>query len=207
MTTDSIRITSQGLGRKEALAATEKAGLDSGLERKQILRLRLLAEELVGMLRGVAGDMEADYWLEQKDREFILHLGADITMTREMREQLLAVSTSGENANAKGFMGKIREMIAAALLPRESRPLLTGLSLGLMSMASNSSPSAQQAAAEAFRWSMKQYKDTVSSELSESEAAKAAWDELEKSIVASVADEVSVCVTGSHAEISIFKSF
>ena len=207
MKTEIIRITSQGLGRKEALAATEKAGLDSGLERKEILRLRLLAEELAGMLRGIAGDMEADYWLEQKDREFILRLGADITMTREMREQLLAVSTSGENAGAKGFTGKIREMIAVALLPRESRQLPSGLSLGLMSMASNSSPSAQQAAAEAFRWSMKQYKDTVSSELSESEAARAAWDELEKSIVASVADEVSVCVTGSHAEISIFKSF
>ena len=207
MTTEIIRISSQGLGRKEALAVTEKAGLDGGLDRKEILRLRLLAEELVGMLRGIVGDMEADYWLEQNDREFILHLGADINMTREMREQLLAVSTSGENAGAKGFMGKIREMIAAALLPRESRLLLSGLSVGLMSMASSSGPSAQQAVAEAFRWSMKEYKDTVSSELSESEAARAAWDELEKSIVASVADEVIVCVTGSHAEISIFKSF
>ena len=207
MAADIIRITSQGQGRKEALAATEKAGLDGGLERKEILRLRLLAEELVGMLRGIAGDVEADFWLERKDREYTLHLGADVTMTREMREQILKVSTSGENAAAVGFMGKIREMIAAALLPRESSSLLSGLSAGLMIMASNSSPSAQRAAVDSFSWSMKQYRDMVSSGMTESETARAAWDELEKSIVASVADEVSVCVTGSHAEISIFKSF
>ena len=91
METEIMRITSQGLGMKEALAATEKAGLDAELERKEILRLRLLAEELFGMLRGIAGDVEADYRLERKDREFILHLASDVTMTKEMREQLLDV--------------------------------------------------------------------------------------------------------------------
>lgn len=129
MKTETIHVTSLGLGMDEALAVTEKTGLASGLEKKQILRLRLLAEELIGMLRGIAGDVEADYWLERNGRAYALHLRSDVTMTREMHEQLIAVSTSGENAAAKGFMGKIREMIAVALLPRESgSSLLSGLS-------------------------------------------------------------------------------
>lgn len=191
---------SLGLGMDEALAVTEKTGLASGLEKKQILRLRLLAEELIGMLRGIAGDVEADYWLERNGRAFAFHLRSDVTMTREMHEQLIAVSTSGENAAAKGFMGKIREMIAVALLPRESgSSLLSGLSLGLMSIAAPS--------ADTFRWSMKQYREAMDGEPAGSADAEAARDELERSIVASIADEVSVCVEGSCAEISITKAF
>lgn len=200
-------VTSRGEGIREALAATEKLGVDSGLSIKENLRLRLLAEELFGMVRSIVGDIHARYWIENEGKSFVLHLGSEVELTQETRKQLIAVSTQGENAAAKGFMGKLRDMIAAALLPRESRPLLSGLSMGLMSMASSSGPSAQQATANAFRWSMKQYKDTVSTKLSESEEARDAWDELEKSIVASIADDVGVRVVGQTVEVTISKAF
>ena len=200
-------VTSRGEGIREALAATEKLGVDSGLSIKENLRLRLLAEELFGMVRSIVGDLEARYWVEREGKSFAMHLSSEVELTQETRRQLIAVSTQGENAAAKGFMGKLRDMIAAALLPRESRPLLSGLSMGLMSMASSSGPSAQQATANAFRWSMKQYKDTVSTKLSESEEARNAWDELEKSIVASIADDVGVRVVGQTVEVTISKAF
>ncbi len=200
-------VTSQGEGMQEALAATEKLGIDSGLEKKQNLHLRLLAEELFGMVRSIVGGVKARYWVEQEGKSFVIHLQSDVELTQEMRKQLIAVSTQGENAAAKGFMGKLRDMISVALLPKESRPHLSGLSLGLMTIASSSSPSAQQAAAEVFRWSMQQYKDTVSAKLSESEEAREAWDELEKSIVASIADEVGVRVVGQTVEVTIAKAF
>jgi hypothetical protein len=38
-------------------------------------------------------------------------------------------------------------------------------------------------------------------------AAKEAWDELEKSIVASIADDVSVYIKDSHVKIEITKKF
>ena len=202
-------VTSRGEGMQEALAATEKLGADSGLGRKENLRLRLLAEELFGMVRSIVGDMEARYWVEQEGKSFEMHLKSEVKLTQETRRQLIAVSTQGENAAARGFMGKIRDMIAAALLPKDSggASLLSGLSMGLVSAAGNSSPSAQQAAADAFRWSMKQYKDAVDSERSESEDARSAWDELERSIVASIADDIGVSVTGSTVEITITKAF
>lgn len=213
MKTEIISVTSRGQGMDEALAMTEKLGAESGLERKQNLRLRLLAEELFGMLRGIAGDVEADYWLEKTDRNFALHLKSNVVMTREMREQLIAVSTSGENAAARGFMGKLREMIAVALLPDESgRSGLTGLSLGFaglsMGFASMADPSSvTQLRTDVFRWSMLEYKKKVDSSRSENTEAEAAWDELERSIVASIADEVSVCVVNSDVEIIISKAF
>ena len=51
MKTEQIVVTSKGLGIEEALTLTEKLGNEVGLERKPMLHLRLLAEELFGMLR------------------------------------------------------------------------------------------------------------------------------------------------------------
>ena len=39
------------------------------------------------------------------------------------------------------------------------------------------------------------------------EAARQAWDELEKSVVAHVADDVKVSIRGSVVEMTIFKKF
>ena len=207
MKRDEFIVTSRGEGMQVALAATEKLGADSGLDKKENLRLRLLAEELFGMVRSIVGDLEARYWIEREGKSFAMHLSSEVELTQEMRKALISVSSQGENAAARGFMGKLRDMIAAALLPKESRPLLSDLSLGFMGLASTSSPYAQQAAADAFRWSMSQYKDIVSSKLSEDEDSRAEWDELEKSIVASIADEIVVSVVGSTVEITISKAF
>ena len=200
-------VTSRGEGMPEALAATEKLGAARGLGRKENLRLRLLAEELFGMVRGIVGDVEARYTVGQEGESFVLRFAFEPELTRETRRQLIAVSTQGGNAAAKGFMGKLRDMIAAALLPGGSGPLPVSLSMGLMGVAGNSGPAAQQASAEAFNWSMKQHKDTIGARLSESEEAREAWDELEKSIVASIADDVVVRVAGQNAEVAIFKAF
>ena len=55
-----------------------------------------------------------------------------------------------------------------------------------------------------YSWSMQKYKseiDAVRSEESE------AWDELEKSIIANIADEVSVGVTKNSVELIVQKKF
>ena len=51
-------------------------------------------------------------------------------------------------------------------------------------------------------WSLEQYRSTVRREEKTEE-----WDELEKSVIASVADDVIVGVTGKQADIIIIKKF
>ena len=205
MKSEIVKVTSSGAGMPESLEMTEKAGDVAGLEKKEKLRLRLLAEELVGVMRGIAGDVEADYCLSQEGKAFTLNLCADVTMTRDMREQLIAVSTSGENsAAAKGFMGKIKEMIAVALLPDEfGNSILSGLALGFMSMESTG----YQTGGETRIWTLHEYKKAVGESREGNAQAEEAWDELEKSIVASIADDVKVSVKGGHVEIAISKAF
>ena len=196
MKTSEFKVTGQGTGIKEALDATEKLGADSGLGEKEILRLRLLGEELFGLVRGITGELEAVYQASREDRCFDLRLWADVKLDQEMRKQLIAVSFSGENAAVKGFMGRIKEMIAVSLLPADAGPSL--LSMGFMSMGS---PGGYRAEA-GCDWTMKRYKEKLGDAPEDD-----AWDELEKSIVANLADDVSVSVQGSHVEITISKLF
>ena len=205
MKTAEIKVTSREVGVQDALATTEKLGVDAGLSEKENLRLRLLAEELIGLLRGIAGDVEAVYWVEQREKAFALHLKSELLMNQELRNELLSASSTGKNSAAKGFMGKLREMIEVMLLPSKEDPfMMTGLSLGLMS---SGSPVGYNVAMDSYVWSMNQYKTEVEGIVVENTAAAEAWDELEKSIVANLADEVSVAIVDNDVEITIYKAF
>ena len=208
MKTEKMTITSQEAQLREALDMTETLGRENGLDQKGKLHLRLLAEELIGLMRGVTDTATAAYWIEQEGRQYILHLESDVKLNRKMREQILSVSSTGANAAAKGFMGKLKDMVAAAFLPDEHGvTLLSGFSLGLMSMASNSSPQAQQASVNTLNWSMQKYKAAIEMDGSGSKDIEEKRYELEHSIVASIADEVTASVQGSHVEIKIYKAF
>ena len=199
MNTTQITVRSNGDGVREAVQATEKLGLEAGLNKKEVLRLQLLAEELLGMMQNIAGEVEADYKVEQEDKSYRIILDSRIDMTKEMRKTLLSVSSTGENEAAKGFMGKLKDMITAALLPSESGP--SALSMGLMTMGSPST----YTSSENLNWSMAEYVNSVKS--SKGEDAEAAWDELEKSITASIADDIRIRIKGSHVVITMMKTF
>ena len=67
MKTDVIEISPTGEGMAEALRQTEKAAAFQNLNPKQGLRLRLLAEEMMGMLRtSSARDRPATGWRRRR---------------------------------------------------------------------------------------------------------------------------------------------
>lgn len=179
-------------GVENALAMTEKLGVDYGLERKSVLHLRLLAEELFGMIRGIAGNIVSEYKISAEDKKFELHLKSEVEMTVEMRDKLISVSSSGKNAAATGFTGRIRVLIAEALLSmRETAPY------AVINTASAYSPV----------WMMSDYKSDVMKNADTDKTAKQAWDELEKSVLAKIADDIKVGVVGNSVEIIIYKAF
>lgn len=190
-----IEVTSKGGGIDEALSLTEKLGIESGICKKSVIHLRLLAEELFGMLRSIAGDVSANYWIEYNGPDFELHLKSTVELTDEMRDQFISASSSGKNDAARGVMGKIKVMIANFMFSaREALPytlINTPASYHMGAAAGET----------AAMWSMSLYKD----EVKESDAE--AWDELEKSIVANIADDVKVCILGDTVEIIINKTF
>ena len=216
MKSDIVRVTNGGEGVDEALQAASASAAYRGLEKKESIRLQLLAEEMLGMLRQITGETEAKFWLTSEGKRFELHLKAQPLMSGRMRRELLSVASSGENAAAVGFMGKLREMFECAFSntdPRDltdySRFYIHGLTLPVgpdsvdpMAFALNASLQD-----EAVNWSMQQLKANVEQKKDGNPEASAEWDELEKSIVANLADEITVAIRGGEVEMTVYKSF
>ena len=191
------------------LAEVEKVTQYNGLENKKALRLRLLAEELCGMLPGIVENFSGEFWVENKGDEYKLHveLKAD-DMSLELRDELISVSKSGKNAAAKGVMGKIRAVAETMLLvafdPTISSPLSSGkfydghgfdMSFGYIDPASSCETG------YVYSWSLCNYKTAVE------ENEEDAHAELERSIVAKLADDIIVGVRGNKVEIVVKKAF
>lgn len=186
---------------KEVESFTKKCELSE----KDALRIRLLAEELKGMLPSLVENFEGFFWLEKEGEDFELHVEFDVNkMTLEVKEKLIAVSTSGKNESAKGIMGKIRAVAETMLLaisePNNSiySPYYNAryMNLGLMYI----DPLAVVDNSYIYSWSLNSYKDNVYKEELEE-----ASDELEYSIVANLADDILVGVKGKFVEIRIKK--
>ena len=209
MKTDIIIITNTGKGLHEAMEQAAAAGNYRGLGKKEALRLRLLAEEMLGMFREITGEIEGEFWLESEGKRFELHLCAHPNVTGAMRDELLAVSSTGKNAAAVGVMGKLRELFESAFAAMEMTDPASYYTQGLLSMptAEGLGPMAYNASVGATAWSMQKYKATVAEKKDDESVAKEEWDELEKSIVANLADEVRVAIRGREVEMVVYKNF
>ncbi|MCR4777131.1 MAG: hypothetical protein K5869_12230 [Saccharofermentans sp.] len=203
MKTESIKISSTGTGRDKALAITEKTGAFVGLDHNNSLRLRLLSEELIGLMNSFTDELLGDFWLEAKNENIEIHLKTEIPMDLKTRKELLSVSTSGKNSAAKSFMGKIREMIELATLPEDPEiKALTDQAMGLMNMGCQMGTHSSN-----YSWAMSTYVASIENESETKSEAKDALADLERSIVANLADDVTVHIVGSDVEITIYKTF
>ena len=203
MKTESISISSNGTGRDSAMELTEKTGAYCGLDHKSTLRLRLLSEELIGLMHSFADDLLGEFWLEAKNDTVEIHLKTSIPMDLKTRNEILSVSTSGKNAAAKGFMGSIREMISLMTLPDDPETkAMTEEAMGMMTMGCQLGTHANN-----YSWAMSTYVASIESESEKRKEAQEAKDDLERSIVANLADDVTVHIIGSDVEITIYKTF
>lgn len=200
MKTDVITVSSKGGQMEAALQQVDKVSSYKGLSNKNALHLRLLAEEMMAMMRSITGEAQGKFWIEDQDNTYELHLLAATRMTSTKREQLLSASTSGKNESARGFMGKLRDFFERGAdedIAAHTSPLLMP---GLYEH--SSTPTLD------WEWSMTQYEKALAYGVDKKdEKALKAWDELEKSVVAHVADDVKVSIRNQQVEMIIIKKF
>ena len=211
MQTNKIPVSSDGAGFDEALSEAVKFAEYIGLDRKQSMRVRLLAEETLGMVSAITGDFSAEFFIES-DKKCVcrIHLIAETVMDYAKKRELIETSSNKKNAAAKGFMGKIRQIIENSLYSVDEvgalqveycgTPIMYA-DLGMCGMSDMSGGYGMNS----FVWSMESYKNSIETSVASDDAAKEAWDELEKSIVASIADDVRVGVKGNTVELVIEK--
>ena len=189
------------------LAEVEKVTAYNALEEKKALRIRLLAEELCGMLPGLVENFNGSFWAENDGDNYELHVELEAQdMSIELRDELISVSKSGKNAAAKGIMGKIRAvaetMLLAAFDPDYSVPTDEFYDDNNFNMGFGYvDPTVVFETGYVYSWSLFSYKTAVE------EKKSGEYDELERSIVAKLADDIIVGVRGKNVEIVVKKSF
>ena len=207
MTTDQVYVKNDGSGLDKALHVTDGFIKKNNLSKRDSMHVRLLAEEMLGMVRAITGEFKALFWIEGNNEQCHLRLTADVEMDPNKRRELMSASTSGKNTSARGIMGKIRELVEIGMENYEDVSKLQmqygvdPISYGMMGIDNEMMSQAM------LTWSLNQYRESVSGSRDENEAYEEAWDELEKSIVANVADDVQVGIMKDKLEMTIFKRF
>ena len=197
MRSDVITISSSGTNMDAALEQAMKVADFKGLSPKNALHLRLLAEEMMGMMRSITGETSGKFWIEDEGDVYQLHLAVDTAMDEGKRKQLLAASRTGKNEAARGLMGRLREFFFRGVdeqLASYNSPLL----------AAGTADTPNRPVTD-WQWSLTRYQNTVSELKGEKEEAAEAWDELEKSVVNRVADDVKISIKGWETEMIILK--
>lgn len=188
-------------GRDLVLEEVEKTAEYCELGHKQQLQLRLLAEELVGIAEGVAGECRGIFWLEEKEKNFELHLQMEKPKESAGRETLINISSRKRNEAALGFMGKIRAFFEESMANYEELGVYCAKNGIQMSPVSDMFASSMTCD-DTMVWTLQNYQRR---EIDEGRKEK--WDELERSIVANLADDVLVTMKGRHVEIVVKKKF
>ena len=180
------------------LKESERVAEYNGLTHKQSLQLRLLCEELDGMLPKLIDDFGGKLWIDFEDGVCKVNVNIEIPeFNIDKKEELLGIAKDKKNSAAVGIVGKIRNAIENFFLD-EKRMEALALSSGSFVLDSGYYEGVEYS----YLWRLDEYRNNVKKE----EQAEA-WDELEKSVIASVADDVIVGIKGNCAEIVIIKKF
>ena len=198
MKTDVIAVSARPDRIGAMLEQADKVAAYKGLTGKNALHLRLLTEEMAGMMQSITGASEGWFWVEEEDGEYKLHLQVRTLLNTDSRDKLLKASTSGKNESAKGLMGRLRDFFDWGSYEEFeycSSPLL------MPEMLEHSSSPMMD-----VEWSMSRYESSLYSRVQEKDPkAMEAWDELEQSVVKHVADDIRVSIRNGVVEMTIIK--
>ena len=213
--TDKVKVSNTGEGVQEVLKLAENFAATLNLNNKNSLQLRLLAEETISMLKAVTKDFQADLWFEQENNICKLYVeGKSSNLDYGKRKNILELSSTGENTERLGIMEKVREIFEAGMYGlEESFKLQNETGAGNFNYGALGMLDAGMSEA-VYAWSMQKYKDELNTvrehnennQDQDSELNEAA-DELEKSIIANIADDVQVGITRDSVKLVITKKF
>ncbi len=171
---------------------------------KDAVHLKLILEELAGMLKAMTSDYQAMFWFEKYKDECCVKLTGKTTMDRSKKQDLIDTASNRKNMAAAGIMGKIGDIIENGLLDYSEVSKLSqmfgGASVAYGSMGIYGG--APDNMYPGVMWSLRDYRESLET-VQKEQGGEEAWDELERSIVASIAKDVLVSVKGDRIDMTV----
>ncbi len=211
MTTTNLIFTNKEDSIKNTIEKADDVIKTLDLGKKDALHVKLAYEESIGMVNNLSGDFAASIWTEKYKDNCALKLKIYTKMDLNKKEEFIATSTSKKNAEAVGFMAKVKDVVETGIYNYENIMKLNqkyngyAINYGAMGTYINPTVSENSALATGLVWSMMDYKNELRGLVGdlETEEQSEPWDELERSIIANIADDVVVGVKKNIVNMSI----
>ena len=171
----------------------------AGIAPKDALRVTLLVEETVGMVRAMVDSFEAELWLEGDGASCAINLEARVRPDGQAERALPPPA---------GFMAKIGQLLRCGFIFENKESVPEFLRNALPDRPScGSEECSKEEGVILDQWSLSSYKASLLAGREHSPEAREALDELEQSVVASLADDVTVGIQGESIKLVITKTF
>ena len=205
MVSDKFMVNSDAGRMAAARYVTENFAWQNKLDKRNTLRLNLLVEETLGMVKTMLDDFYGQLWFVLDGKTCEIHFEATADMNADKKEELLSMSSTGKNASARGFMAKLGEVISGAL--HGFGQTLDAYGQQTMRYGVVHAPTMMPTMDMTPIWTLSVYRNDLMQARGADEVADEALDDLEKSIVAQLADDVIVGVKGDRINLVITKTF
>ena len=193
-----IRIRTSGDEISDILAEAESFASDLKLSHKDALRVRLLSEETLSMLHSLTDGIEFEMEFTGREDSVIIEVETETHMNAAKKQEILSVSSTGKNISSRGITGKIRDVLETAFTIPDRTPWTGYCSPAMMA---GYPGDISEVVMDNVYWSLATYKKNLNAGAGEGECegdTREEWDELEKSIISNIADDVMVGVRGGH---------
>ena len=175
---------------KDLLAEVDRFTETRSLTKKERIRIRLLTEEAVGVLKATVKEGKGELKIESTENEYVISFAIDTPcISDDSKEKLIETSSGNKNEFYQGFTGKIRQAIewltntdkytAANAAP-------AGYSMGFIDTSRGT------------QWSYQQFKKDITTDNKDN------WDELERSVLSKLANEILVGVSEHTVSLKVF---
>ena len=149
---------------------------DAGIKDKDYLRLRLLAEEVLRLVKQILGSRNVDLWFEGNSRVSRIIMDCKGSLEGSKKDELGSISTSGSVTEEKGFFSMLADMFLIKY-PEERT------------------------------WSLKEYQRQLQAKKAEDKYSPDAWEDLERSLVANLADDIEIRMCDGHIRMVVTKDY
>ncbi|MCL2033119.1 MAG: hypothetical protein FWG94_00140 [Oscillospiraceae bacterium] len=178
-------------GIEAILSEVDRIGRFCKLSPSGTGKLRLLAEEMLGLTVRLFDDLEYEFYIETEEKSFTLNLKAETFVNAKQKERMLSLSSRGENKADEGIFGKISGIFESLLMDdgeyeRIYIPYIPNYDMIGMSC----------------YFSLSAYQNDIPKTIKEEQ-----WDGLEKSIIANLAKDIIIGVRNNKVEMIVTIEF
>jgi len=151
-------------------------------------------------------DFYGQLWFVAIGKTCEIHFEATANMDKDKKNELLSMSSTGRNAAAKGLMARIGDLISGTLhgfgktLDSYGKDTIR---YGVVHAPDSMLPNMEMVPI----WTLSNYRTDLAQAREADDAAEAALDDLERSIIARLADDIVVGVKGDRVDLVVTKRF